>query len=103
METYTVYRYFRECGKEREEIKTGLTLEEAQEHCQRDDTSGEGWFDGYTKQAWDRLGCLRELEPDADPPWTCVNDHTGCMWNDGHNGCHHEGNNTQPLIERGIT
>ena len=50
METYTVYRYCRECGKEREEIKTGLTLEEAQEHCQRYDTCGEGWFDGYTKE-----------------------------------------------------
>tara|TARA_A100001037_G_scaffold305961_1_gene348275 strand:- start:1173 stop:1325 length:153 start_codon:yes stop_codon:yes gene_type:complete len=48
METYTVYRYFRD--KEKEVIKTGLTLEEAQEHCQRDDTSGEGWFDGYTKE-----------------------------------------------------
>jgi len=25
------------------------TLEEAQEWCQRDDTHGEGWFDGYRK------------------------------------------------------
>lgn len=32
-------------------IKTGLTLEEAQEHCQRDDTHGDGWFDGYDKEA----------------------------------------------------
>jgi hypothetical protein len=28
-------------------VKTGVTLEEAQEHCQREDTHGEGWFDGY--------------------------------------------------------
>lgn len=28
-------------------IKTGLTLEEAQAHCSRDDTHGDGWFDGY--------------------------------------------------------
>ena len=29
-------------------IKSGLTLEEAQEHCQRDDTQESGvWFDGY--------------------------------------------------------
>jgi hypothetical protein len=35
---------------EREVIKTGLTLEEAQEHCQREDTHDEGWFDGYTEQ-----------------------------------------------------
>jgi hypothetical protein len=48
--TYTIYRYFAEYGKEREVIKTGLTLQEAQEHCSREDTSGEGWFDGYTKE-----------------------------------------------------
>jgi hypothetical protein len=32
-------------------IKTGLTEEEAQEHCQREDTRKEGvWFHGYTKE-----------------------------------------------------
>jgi hypothetical protein len=31
-------------------IKTGLTLEEAQAHCSRDDTRGEGWFDGYEQE-----------------------------------------------------
>jgi len=31
-------------------IKTGLTLEQAQEHCNREDTKGEGWFDGYTRE-----------------------------------------------------
>jgi len=30
-----------------EVIKSGLTLEQAQEHCQCDDTHGKGWFDGY--------------------------------------------------------
>jgi len=29
------------------EIHRGLTLEEAQEHCSREDTHGKGWFDGY--------------------------------------------------------
>lgn len=27
--------------------KIGLTLEEAQAHCQDPSTSGDGWFDGY--------------------------------------------------------
>jgi hypothetical protein len=33
-----------------ETIKRGLTLEEAQEHCHREDTHGDGWFDGYTAE-----------------------------------------------------
>jgi hypothetical protein len=31
-------------------IETGLTLEEAQAHCQREDTHGDGWFDGYEEE-----------------------------------------------------
>lgn len=31
-------------------IETGLTLEEAQEHCQSEETHGDGWFDGYTEE-----------------------------------------------------
>ena len=28
-------------------IKRGLTLEQAQEHCRRESTRGDNWFDGY--------------------------------------------------------
>ena len=31
-------------------IKTDLTIEEAQEHCNNPKTKGIDWFDGYTKQ-----------------------------------------------------
>jgi hypothetical protein len=43
--TYKIVR-FRFEGRNRV-IKRGLTLEEAQAHCQREDTHGDGWFDGY--------------------------------------------------------
>lgn len=43
--TYKIIR-FRYDGNKRV-IKRGLSLEEAQAHCKRDDTRGEGWFDGY--------------------------------------------------------
>ena len=47
MRRYNIIR-FRFQG-EPEVVKTGLTLEEAQTHCQREDTHGDGWFDGYTE------------------------------------------------------
>lgn len=54
METYKIIRFF-ENGQDKEVIKTGLTLEDAQEHCQREDTSGVDengirFFDGYTEE-----------------------------------------------------
>ena len=50
-EAYKIVRFFRERDKPSEVIEHGLTLEQAQEHCQRDDTRGDGWFDGYRREA----------------------------------------------------
>ena len=52
--TYKIIR-FRFQG-ENSVIKTGLTLDEAQEHCSREDThggdtaDGSAWFDGYERE-----------------------------------------------------
>ncbi len=48
MDTYKIIRFKRE--GENEIIFEGLTLAEAQEHCQSEDTHGDGWFDGYEKE-----------------------------------------------------
>jgi len=48
MTTYKIIR-FRFEGTNRV-VKSGLTLQEAQEHCSRDDTKGDGWFDGYAEE-----------------------------------------------------
>ena len=46
--TYRVVRFYRETWLTPQEVvKSGLTLVEAQEHCSREDTHGEDWFDGY--------------------------------------------------------
>jgi len=48
-DTYQIIRFHFNAGQE--VIATGMTLEEAQEWCSRDDTHGPGWFDGYRKEA----------------------------------------------------
>lgn len=42
--------------------------------------------------------CYRvwDINP-IDPGWICVNDNTGCLYNDGHNTCFHEGASLHPL------
>lgn len=53
METYKIVRMFFAADKDTEVIETGLTLDEAQEWCNRPDTrggsteDGTAWFDGY--------------------------------------------------------
>jgi hypothetical protein len=46
--TYSIIRF--KFKGENEVIKTGVSLEEAQEHCNREDTHGDGWFDGYKEE-----------------------------------------------------
>jgi len=46
---YKIIRFF-QYKNEPEVIKTGLTLAEAQKHCQNSDTEGEGFFDGFVKE-----------------------------------------------------
>ena len=49
--TYKIVRFWRDDPvKNGEVIVRGLTLEQAQAHCQRDDTHGDGWFDGYDEE-----------------------------------------------------
>jgi hypothetical protein len=50
MTTYKILRFYREDGRRARTIKRGLTLEEAKAHCNRDDTHGDGWFDGWTTE-----------------------------------------------------
>jgi hypothetical protein len=57
MKTYSIVRHYHPAAnRERETIRRGLTLEEAQEHCKREETHRtEGppkdqFFDGYTEE-----------------------------------------------------
>ena len=46
---YKIIRFYQDDRPSRT-IQTGLTLEEAQAHCTREDTHGDGWFDGYSEE-----------------------------------------------------
>ena len=62
---YRIVRFYQSAGIRRRVIATGLTLEQAQKHCQDPETSSStatgktarartrrvgAWFDGYEKQ-----------------------------------------------------
>jgi hypothetical protein len=48
MDTYKIIRF--KFQGDNEVIDRGLTLEEAQAHCNDPSTKGNGWFDGYEKE-----------------------------------------------------
>jgi len=51
MKTYKIIRFYRKEGKSPLVIEEGLTLEQAQAHCKREDTRKAGvWFDGYEEE-----------------------------------------------------
>ena len=43
--------------------------------------------------------CEREWDHDG---WWCINDHTGCLFNNGHNECTHEGGSLSPLEDQNM-
>lgn len=48
----------------------------------------------------DELPCYRTLGDSntaLSKHWVCVNDHTGCLYNDGRNECGHDGHSSSPL------
>ena len=55
-------------------------------------------FREVQERAFDR--CVREWDEPGEgfePGWQCLNDHTACAWNDGHNTCTHPGDSLAPL------
>lgn len=54
--TYKIIRFFKDENQPEKIVYEGLSLEEAQEHCQREDShkkddKGEViWFEGYKKE-----------------------------------------------------
>ena len=52
MKTYKIIRFYREENNpgHHSTIDTGLTLEEAQEHCRNPETSTAEYFDGYEEE-----------------------------------------------------
>lgn len=48
--TYRIVRFFQDRDKPKEVIDTGLTFQDAKDHCNDPDTRGDGWFDGFEEE-----------------------------------------------------
>lgn len=48
-DAYTIVRFYRD-DRPTAVIKTGLSLDAAMTHCQRDDTHGVDWFDAFQRE-----------------------------------------------------
>jgi hypothetical protein len=48
--TYRIVRFYRDASRRRRVMARGLSLAEAQAHCNDPATAGEGWFDGYERE-----------------------------------------------------
>jgi hypothetical protein len=83
METFKIVRFVFFDG-ENEVVRTGLTLDEAREHCKREDTHEAGvFFDGYEAEEsylsgddWnqERGGATIKIEPESG---TALSSHAG--------------------------
>jgi hypothetical protein len=53
VKTYKVVRFHQdeEHPDHLKVVARGLTLADAQQHCRREDTHGQGWFDGYEEES----------------------------------------------------
>jgi hypothetical protein len=48
--TYSIIRFYRDENKEDEVIESGLTKQDAMDHCHQDHSTGDGWFDGWREE-----------------------------------------------------
>lgn len=49
--TYKIVRFYKDNDNlNRTVVTRGLTLEQAQAHCNDESTHGEDWFDGYDEE-----------------------------------------------------
>ncbi len=44
---YKIVRFFKGKPHKNKVVKSGVSLDEGREHCEREDTRGWNWFDGF--------------------------------------------------------